>query len=98
MGVNQVHMATHVFIVPSITIHQGQNITLVNDGAVSHIVLNGSWVNGVETPAVEAGAPVVNTGQIPSGGQVLIGPFNNTGTFHLYCSLHVQMNLTVVVV
>jgi plastocyanin len=97
MGANQVHMATHVFLVPSINIKQGESITLVNDAGLSHIVLNGSWVNGVAVMVQEPGAPTINTGQIPAGSSVVIGPFPNAGTYHVYCSLHVNMNLTVIV-
>jgi plastocyanin len=28
---------------------------------------------------------------------VAVGPFNTAGTFHLYCSVHLNMNLTVIV-
>jgi plastocyanin len=63
VGANQVHMATHIFLVSSITIKQGESVALVNDAGLSHIVLNGSWVDGQQ----------------------------------VYCSLHVNMNLTIVV-
>lgn len=94
---NQVHMATHAFTVQSTAINKGESITLVNDSGLSHIVLNGSWVNGVAVPAQEPGAPVVDTGQIDSGAYGVIGPFNTAGTFHVYCSLHVNMNLIIIV-
>lgn len=94
---NQVHMATHAFAVQSTTINKGESITLVNDSGLSHIVLNGSWVNGVAVPVQEPGAPVVDTGQIDSGAYGVIGPFNTAGTYHVYCSLHVNMNLTIIV-
>jgi plastocyanin len=31
------------------------------------------------------------------GGDVEIGPFTTTGVFHIYCTLHTGMNLTIVV-
>ena len=31
------------------------------------------------------------------GSDVEIGPFNATGVFHSYCTLHSGMNLTIVV-
>jgi plastocyanin len=97
MTANQVHMATHVFTVASITINKGESVTLVNDSGLSHIVLNGSWVNGQATPLQEAGAPTVSTGQIPAGGYVVIGPFDTAGTYQVYCSLHLGMNLAIIV-
>ncbi len=46
----------------------------------------------------ENGAPVVNNMQFSgSDGSQTIGPFNTIGTFHLYCSVHPGMNLTVIV-
>ncbi len=32
-----------------------------------------------------------------NGGTVEIGPFNTAGEFDIYCTIHVDMNLTVVV-
>jgi len=32
-----------------------------------------------------------------NAGSVEIGPFTTAGIYHIYCSVHVGMNLTVVV-
>lgn len=32
-----------------------------------------------------------------SGGSIDIGPFATAGVFHLYCTIHQGMNLTIVV-
>ena len=48
-----VHMGAADFLQPSITIHQGDKLTLVDDAASTHIIKNGSWVNGVAKPADE---------------------------------------------
>jgi plastocyanin len=53
-------------------------------------------VNGVAKPAKEPGAPTVNNLQI-NGNNAQIGPFNTAGTFHIYCSIHPGMNLTITV-
>jgi plastocyanin len=46
----------------------------------------------------EYGAPVVNNMQFSgSDSSQTIGPFNTIGTFHLYCSVHLGINLTVIV-
>jgi plastocyanin len=42
-----VHMGATDFLQPSITIHQGDSLTLVDDAASTHIINNGTWVNGV---------------------------------------------------
>jgi plastocyanin len=50
----------------------------------------------VPQPRTEPGAPVMH-GLDLKGGSVAIGPFTTAGTFHLYCTIHQGMNLTVVV-
>ena len=93
-----VHMGETTFLQPSVTISKGSSLNLIDDVPVLHIIGNGSWVNNVTKPAIEPGAPVVNNVQISSAGQsIVVGPFNTAGTFHLYCSVHLNMNLTVIV-
>jgi plastocyanin len=61
-----------------------------------HILDTGSWVNGNPVPMNEPGAPTLNNVQVTSS-PVSIGPFNMAGTFHIYCTIHQNMNLTIVV-
>lgn len=97
-GSNDVHMSATNFVQNSVTISKGSSINLIDDVAVTHIISNGSWVNGSPQPAAESGAPLVSNLQVNSAGQSQsIGPFNTSGTFHFYCSVHVGMNLTVIV-
>ena len=97
-GGNTVHMTSNNFAQPSITISKGSNVMLVDDVSVTHIISNGSWQNNTPHPAQEPGAPVVSNLTISTAGQpTTIGPFNTAGTFHYYCSVHVGMNLAVVV-
>ncbi len=91
-----VHMGSTDFLQHSITIHKGDSVTLVDDVAVEHIIQNGSWVNGVAKPKTESGAPTVNI-TFQGSDSAPIGPFNTAGTFHFYCTIHQNMNLTVVV-
>ncbi len=81
----------------SITISKGQSLTLVDDASSTHIIANGNWVNGSAQPKQESGAPVVNNLQFNGNDSKTIGPFNTAGTFHLYCTVHQGMNLTVIV-
>ncbi len=93
-----VHMGETTFTQPSVTISKGSNLNLIDDVAVLHIISNGSWVNSVAKPAIEANAPTVSNLQFNTAGQSMaVGPFNTAGTYHLYCSVHVNMNLTVIV-
>lgn len=93
-----VHLGNTNFTRSSVTISKGSSINLVDDVNVTHIISNGSWVNGVAMPAKESGAPTVSNLMFHSAGQSqTIGPFNTAGTYHFYCSIHPGMNLTVIV-
>ncbi len=91
-----VHMGALGFIQNSIALHKGEMLDLVDDTISPHQIENGSWVANVAKPAIEPGAPRVE--QIFNGyDSAEIGPFNTAGTFHLYCAIHEEMNLTVFV-
>jgi plastocyanin len=61
------------------------------------VIANGTWEsNGNAKYAVEAGAPKIVT-RFDGEDSHRIGPFTTAGTFHLYCTVHQGMNLTVVV-
>ncbi len=92
-----VHLTDVNFAQSSITIPKGSAITLVNDSAAPHIIANGSWVNGSPQPMQESGAPAVNNVQVAGNGSQAIGPFTTPGTYHLYCTVHPGMSLTVIV-
>ena len=91
-----VHMSATNFTQSSITIHKSDMLNLVDDAASTHIVTNGSWVGGSQKPAKESGAPSVNV-TFNGSDSSAIGPFTTAGTFHLYCTVHPGMNLTVIV-
>jgi plastocyanin len=95
-GVPAVHMGISNFAQSSITISKGSKLMLVDDGSYPHILSNGTWENNTPHPATEAGAPSVQNLQV-NGKTVEIGPFNTAGTFHIYCTIHPGMNLTVIV-
>ena len=95
-GNTTVQMGLTTFLQSSITIPKGSMLTLVDTQAVVHVIQNGSWVNGTAKPAKEAGAPTVNQ-NFAGNDTHPIGPFNTAGTYHLYCTIHQNMNLTVIV-
>ena len=92
-----VHMTGADFAVPSITIHKGDTLTLIDDAASPHTIFNGSWVNNKEVKKTESGAPVANGLSFNGNDSAPLGTFNTAGTFHYYCSIHPGMNLAVVV-
>jgi plastocyanin len=92
-----VHMGPTNFLVSTTTIPKGSMLTLIDDAAVPHIIQNGSWdASGTAKPAKEAGAPTVNQSFTGSDTHT-IGPFTTAGTFHVYCTIHSNMNLTITV-
>src|SRR5712691_8943206 len=91
-----VHMGGAAFIQDTVNVPKGSMLTLVDDASTTHIIQNGIWVNGTAQAKVENGAPVVNQ-NFGGNDSAAIGPFNTSGTFHLYCTIHPGMNLTVTV-
>ncbi len=92
-----VHMNDTNFVQSSITIKKGDKLTLIDGVAVTHVIENGAWdSNGTAKPKLERSAPMVNATFNGNDSQT-IGPFNTAGTYHLYCTIHPGMNLTVTV-
>jgi plastocyanin len=85
------------FLQSSVTLSKGESLQLVNTASDIHIISLGSWVNGTPQPATEPGAPHVQNEQLAANGTLTIGPWNTPGTYHLYCTIHPNMNLTVIV-
>ena len=92
----EVHMGSQTFVQSSMTISKGSSLTLVDDVGVLHIIANGTWDNSIAKPVKETTAPAVSA-QLKGNDQQVIGPFTTAGTYHLYCSIHPGMNLTVIV-
>jgi hypothetical protein len=90
------HMGPTNFVQSTVDVPKGSMLMLIDDGTYTHILSNGMWVNGTPKPAKEPGAPTVNMLQI-NGNNAQIGPFTTAGTFHIYCSIHPGMNLTITV-
>jgi hypothetical protein len=96
-GMPTVHMAGSNFLTNVVLVPKGEKLLLVDDDSVEHIIQNGSWTqSGTPQSQEEPGAPVVRNRDI-KGGSVAIGPFTTAGVFHLYCTIHRGMNLTIVV-
>jgi plastocyanin len=95
---NTVNMTASTFSPATITIKKGQSITLNNQTATTHIISNGTWNGNTPVPKTETGAPVMSNVMFSSANETkTVGPFNTAGTYHYYCSVHPDMNLTVTV-
>ncbi len=91
-----VHTLLTTFQESCVNVAKGSNLQVVPAAQSLHILTNGSWVNGNQVPMKESGAPTVNNVQVTSG-TVSIGPFTTAGTYHIFCTVHPNMNLTVIV-
>jgi len=79
-----------------VNVAKGSSLQVVPAAPSFHNLINGSWVNGSQVPMKESGAPTVNNVQVTSS-TVSIGPFTTAGTYHILCTVHPNMNLTVIV-
>jgi len=91
-----VHMGQADFIQHTVTIKKGDSINLIDDATTQHIIKNGMWVGTTAKPLSESGAPSINI-TFGGGDSSATPPFTTAGTFHLYCTIHPGMNLTVTV-
>jgi hypothetical protein len=91
------HMALDHFVQNVVLVPKGSKLLIVNDSSMEHILQNGAWdANGTPHAGAESGAPPLRNIDITSGSRE-IGPFAIAGVYHIYCTLHQGMNLTVVV-
>jgi plastocyanin len=96
-GTETVHLVGATFAPDIIALHKGDTLTVVDDSPTPHILANGTWsASGQAQPGAEAGAPTINNVQL-NNNTVVLGPFTTPGTYHIYCSVHPGMNLTVIV-
>ena len=95
-GEPTVHMSPTAFVQNVVLVPKGSKLLLVDDGNYDHVLQNGFWQGTTPSNRVEPGAPTVQNRGI-NGGSLEIGPFTTAGTYHIYCSVHVGMNLTIVV-
>ncbi len=92
-----VHMTASNFASNVVLVPKGSSLLIVNDSSVEHILQNGAWdASGIPHSGAEPGAPALHNMDITGGSQE-IGPFATAGIYHIYCTLHPGMNLTIVV-
>jgi plastocyanin len=96
-GEPTVHMSATNFVQNVVLVPKGAKLRLVDDGNVEHVLRNGFWkADGTPEGIVEPGAPVVRDVTV-NGGSIEVGPFATAGVYHIYCTVHSQMSLTIVV-
>jgi hypothetical protein len=89
-----VGMVAMDFAQDTVYLHQGEELHLYNSSDLVHVI--GPGVNGtVITP--QQGNPVHGFHLMQTDGSYTTPPWKTLGVFHLTCSVHPMMNLTVVV-
>ena len=91
-----VHTLATTFQESCVNVAKGASLQVVPSVPSFHNLVNGSWVNGNQVPMKEAGAPTINNVQVTSS-TISIGPFTTAGTYHIECTVHPNMNLTIIV-
>ena len=90
-----VKTGTSSFEQTCIALTKGGTLKVVQDQTSYHILDYGQWNGTTAQPqSAPAGAPAMKSLTL-SGPSVSIGPFTTAGTYHIYCTVHPGMNLTV---
>jgi plastocyanin len=96
-GTQTIHLTSSTFAPDIIALHTGDTLTMIGDAPVPHTITNGTWsASNQPQPGIEPGAPVIKNVQL-DGSTMIVGPFTSPGTYHLYCTVHPGMVLTVIV-
>ncbi len=93
-GVPTLHLSPGKFDASSVTISKGSKLLLVDSTSEQHVLSNGTWQQNTPVLKQEQGAPLVSSLTL-SGNSVAIGPFTMAGTYHILCTVHRGMNLTI---
>jgi plastocyanin len=97
MGTRTVHLAAVSFAPDIIALHKGDTLTIVDDAPIPHTITNGVWsADNKPVPGIEPGAPVISDVEV-NNNTVKVGPFTTAGVYHLYCTIHPGMALTIIV-
>jgi plastocyanin len=92
-----VHMTADRFAQNVVLVSKGESLQVINDSSEEHVLQNGTWdTSGTAHPGTEPGAPTLRNVDIISQPKS-IGPFTTAGVYHVYCTLHPGMDLTIVV-
>ena len=97
-GAPTVHVAGSRFLTNVVLVQKGSTLQVINDDGIEHILqkrpMDSERRSGHNRLRQEF--PLVHSIDLKNGS-VEIGPFATAGIFHIYCTLHRGMNLTVVV-
>ena len=96
-GTKTVHLAPDRFAPDIIALHKGDTLTIVDDAPVPHTISNGTWSSDNKpVPGIEPGAPIIKNVNL-NNNSATVGPFTTAGTYHIFCTIHPGMSLTIIV-
>ena len=96
-GEPAVHMTPNTFAPNVVLVPTGSSLQIVADSSAKHILDYGRWdASGVAHPLAETNAPPLHD-MVMTSGSMELGPFPTPGVYHIYCTIHQGMNLTIVV-
>lgn len=96
-GTQTVYLSAATFAPDIIALHKGDTLTIVDDAPVPHTITNGTWsADNKPVPGVEPGAPIIKNVEL-NNNTAKVGPFTTAGTYHIYCTIHPGMVLTIIV-
>ena len=96
-GTQTVHLTPARFAPDIIALHKGDTLTIVDDAPVPHTITNGTWsADNKPVPGVEPGAPIIKNVEL-NNNTATVGPFTTPGAYHIYCTIHPGMSLTIIV-
>jgi plastocyanin len=96
-GTEAVHLTADRFAPDIVALHTGDTLTVIDDGPIPHILANGTWsASNQAQPGAEPGAPAINNVAL-NNNTVVLGPFSTPGAYHIYCTVHPGMRLTIIV-
>jgi plastocyanin len=92
---NAIETLASSFSKSSVTITQGQTLTFVDNSDIHYLTTGEGGLYEKEPGAADMGGP---TGHAIDAGQVwTTPPWTTPGTYHITCTIHPAMNLTVMV-
>src|SRR5437660_8047038 len=89
-----VKTGTTTFEQPCIALSKGGTLQITPDQPSVHILDYGTWNGNTQQKETPRGVPALSDVHVGSSA-VNIGPFTTAGTFHIYCTIHPGMTLTV---
>jgi plastocyanin len=97
VGTKTVRLEAAHFAPDIVALHKGDTLTIVDDAPIPHTLTNGTWsADNKPVPGVEPGAPIIRDVEL-NNDTVTLGPFATPGTYHIYCTIHPGMALTIIV-